>query len=69
MDHFLRIVGGKLRQIKLESELWIPLDRVGSLSPFNIFCKNPLPQVSFGSSPLQRAPFPGGLVEPRNAGL
>lgn len=43
---FLRIAGGKLRQIQLEPEPQTPpLDRIDSLPPLDILGKNPLPQT------------------------
>ena len=43
---FLRIAGGKLRQMQLEPEPRTPpLDRIDSLPPLNILGKNPLPQT------------------------
>lgn len=58
---FLRMVDGKLTKTKSSLNLNSsnPTPRVDSLSSLNIL----------GKDPGLEAPFPGGLLEPRNAGL
>lgn len=56
---FLKIVNGKLRHTKLESEPWIPLLLRGeNLSPLTILGENPLPQTPLEVHHSRELPSP-----------